>query len=104
MSRIEPSTRSHEGPRTSPRDALARGSAHRARTLVARASPREQQQVEVVVSVVEGHGHIDDGGYQAPNREALELSRAHLAEYPCDALVLFLANLLTIFSGRRRRQ
>lgn len=76
--------------------AAAKASAVRARLLVAGASRRERQHVEALAMVVEGRG-----------AEALAAIRAHLAEFPRDALALQPATGifgLIGFSGRLDRE
>lgn len=60
---------------------------------------RERQHIAAVQAAVEGHGYVDDEGHQAPNPEVLRIARAHLEEYPRDALVLLLLTLDTVFCG-----
>ena len=71
----------------------ARANAARARALAAGASRREQQHAEAVAAFV--------GGRAA---RALALLRAHLAEFPRDALVLQLATALLAASGTTERR
>ncbi len=75
------------------RMADARAAAERAQSLASRLSPREQGHIGVVAAAIRGNAS-----------EALQMVRAHAAEYPRDALPLSLAlgvfGLLG-FSGRR---
>lgn len=75
--------------------------AQRAAYLSEGLSERERKHIAVVKAVVEGSGYIDEDGRQAPNPEGIRHALDYLAEFPKDALALFLAIILTIFSGRK---
>ena len=76
----------------------AQARARLAQTRIPGVSPRERGHIEAILAVVEGGGHIDRDGHQAPNLQAVQLCRAHLREFPRDALILFLVTILTVFS------
>jgi tetratricopeptide (TPR) repeat protein len=74
----------------------ARAAAARARELAARATPRERSHVNALALAIEGKA-----------ADSLEATRAHLAEFPRDAMVLAPATGvfgLIGFSGRRERE
>ncbi|MGK0245840.1 MAG: hypothetical protein ACI9HH_004501, partial [Pseudomonadota bacterium] len=72
--------------------AAARAKAADARQLVAAATPRERQHIEIIASVIEGQGKM-----------ATTAAEQHLSDYPRDAQILSLllgAFGLYAFSGR----
>lgn len=70
----------------------AQASIIRASDLTDGVTKREQQHVTIVATVINGQ-----------NRRALELIREHLTEFPQDALLLFQANSLLMYSGYKDR-
>lgn len=70
-----------------------------ARALAGGLPRRERQHFDVVATAIEGHGYVDGEGHQSPNPELVRLARAHLDQYPRDALVLLLLTLETVFCG-----
>ena len=67
--------------------------ANLARTLAADVTRREKQHVEVIAVMADGDGP-----------RSFELMREHLAEFPCDALILLRADRYLFYSGGKNRQ
>ncbi len=72
---------------------MAQASAARATALENGISRREQQHIKAIATIMRGDGP-----------KALELIQEHLAEFPRDALLLFQANMLLMYSGQQDRR
>lgn len=71
----------------------AKESADLARSLAANATRREKQHVEAIGAMADGDGP-----------RSFELMKAHLAEFPRDALILLRADRYLFYSGGEHRQ
>lgn len=71
----------------------AKACAARAQSLAEGVSRRERQHVAIIATIMAGEG-----------ARALELIREHLQEFPRDALLLFQANMLLMYSGLKDRR